>query len=136
MPSRAFSRSARLATSPWISSASRESQGGTPRGWTRGWRLSSTRTWCPCSKSRSTVCEPMKPAPPVTSIFMGKSVAGAADHGHGRPGQDLDLQPERPAVDVLQVQPRPLREVSDRVAAARLPDAGDAGHDAELAHLP
>src|SRR5581483_11320451 len=28
---------------------------------------SNTRTWCPCSKSKSTVCEPINPAPPVTN---------------------------------------------------------------------
>ena len=29
-------------------------------------KLSSTRTRCPCASRRSTTCEPMKPAPPVT----------------------------------------------------------------------
>src|SRR5258706_10113644 len=29
-------------------------------------KLSSTRTRCPSPRSRSTMCEPMKPAPPVT----------------------------------------------------------------------
>ena len=34
-------------------------------------RSSSTRTPCPAATSASTRCEPMKPAPPVTSTFMG-----------------------------------------------------------------
>src|SRR2546422_7540153 len=39
---------------------------GFPWGWTRGWRLSRMRTSYPRRRRRSTVCEPMNPAPPVT----------------------------------------------------------------------
>src|SRR5258706_12207263 len=34
-----------------------------------GQRLSTTATWWPCARYASTMCEPIKPIPPVTSIL-------------------------------------------------------------------
>ena len=63
--------------------------------------------------------------------------AGAAGGEDGRDGPEADLQvvPERPGVDVLEVELHPALEV-DVVAAADLPGAGDARLHREAAPLP
>src|SRR5262245_31050194 len=76
MPSSAGSRCSRRVTSPRTNSALGCSHAGAcPDSWTGRSRLSRTRTAQPCSTSRSTVCEPMKPAPPVTSTRIGGIVS-------------------------------------------------------------
>src|SRR5574340_284911 len=59
---------------------------------------------------------------------------GAEHRGDGLEA-DADVVPERPLVDVLEVELHPTVEV-DLVAAADLPDAGDAGLHGEAAALP
>ena len=46
-------------------------------------KSSSTRTPRPCVTSRSTVCEPMKPAPPVIRIMLDCSASGGRRLSHG-----------------------------------------------------
>src|SRR5574340_660715 len=59
---------------------------------------------------------------------------GAEHRGDGLEA-DADVVPERPLVDVLEVELHPTVEV-DLVAAADLPDAGDAGLHGEAAARP
>lgn len=47
----------------------------------------------------------------------------------------MQIQPERPVVDVFEVEGDPFLEVLDAVAPADLPEAGEAGFDAEAAAL-
>ena len=56
---------------------------------------------------------------------------------HGRYGahQDLHVEPQRPTVDVLHVEPHPLLEAQGR-AAADLPQTGDARSDAQPPAVP
>src|ERR1035437_376121 len=61
--------------------------------------------------------------------------AGGRQHGRQSPTQYLRVQPERPVVNVFQVQPHPLLEISDVVAPADLPEAGDARLDAQPAPM-
>src|SRR5262245_53855480 len=71
-PSSARRTSSASRTSPRRYSALRFACGGQSASapWTCASRLSSTRTFWPSATSASTRCEPMKPAPPVTRIFM------------------------------------------------------------------
>src|SRR5690242_1575970 len=59
--------------------------------------------------------------------------AVAAQYGWQGSGEDAQVQPERPIVDVLQVQTDPVVE-PEIAAAADLPQAGQARRDAEAAH--
>src|ERR1017187_3331953 len=56
------------------------------------------------------------------------------DDGHGAVG-DFECEPEGPVVDILEVEFHPLVE-ADLVAAADLPDAGEAGLHGEAAAMP
>src|ERR1017187_10620677 len=56
------------------------------------------------------------------------------DDGHGA-GEDFEVEPEGPVVDILEVEFHPLVE-ADLVAAADLPDAGEAGLHGEAAAMP
>src|SRR5258705_12955204 len=47
------------------------------------------------------------------------------------PPQNLQIQPKRPIVDVFQVQPDPVSEILNVVAAADLPQASHAWLDTE-----
>src|SRR5439155_25416111 len=47
---------------------------GLPRRWVWRWRLSSARTCQPSRTSRSTMCEPTTPAPPVTNARLAMNV--------------------------------------------------------------
>jgi len=68
-------------------------------------------------------------------IGYGLMRPAAEEHRRDRPQDDLDVAPERPAVDVLEVELHPLVEV-DLAAAAHLPGAGDPGPHREAAALP
>src|SRR5262245_5591118 len=61
--------------------------------------------------------------------------ASAAENGGNGLEQDLEVQSQRPVVDVLQVQLPPLLEV-DGVAPRDLPEAGEARPDAEAPARP
>ena len=61
---------ARSVRSPWTNSAFSLTQAGLPRRWVWGSRLSRMRTVQPSRRRRSVTCEPMRPAPPVTSARL------------------------------------------------------------------
>src|ERR1035438_5061413 len=50
-------------------------------------------------------------------------------------GQDFEIEAERPSIDIFHIQFHPFFE-GDGAAAFDLPQAGDAGADAEAAALP
>ena len=54
------------------------------------------------------------------------SAAAGEDGWHGSQ-QQAQVEPDAPAPDVAGLEPHDLVEVADRVAAANLPRAGDAG---------
>src|SRR5258707_9149385 len=60
---------------------------------------------------------------------------GAFENGRNGARKDFEVQEERPLADVLQIQFHPLFE-RHGASAADLPQAGDAGADAETAALP
>lgn len=61
--------------------------------------------------------------------------AAAAEDGGEGAEEDLGVEPEGPVVDVGEVEGDPFFEVFDAVAAGDLPEAGEAGFDAEAAAL-
>ena len=61
--------------------------------------------------------------------------AAAAEDGGEGAEEDLEVEPEGPIVDVGEVEGDPFFEVFDAVAAGDLPEAGEAGFDAEAAAL-
>ena len=61
--------------------------------------------------------------------------AAAAEDGGEGAEEDLEVEPEGPVVDVGEVEGDPFFEVFDAVAAGDLPEAGEAGFDAEAAAL-
>src|ERR1017187_7834547 len=74
---------------------------------------------------------------PKNEAIFGWFLAGAEageDDGEGA-GEDFQVEPEGPVVDVLEVEFHPLVE-ADLVAAADLPDAGEAGLHGEAAAMP
>src|SRR6266700_2652213 len=81
----------------------------------------------------------MNPAAPVTNAFMIRSCALRARSGNDGPGgaeEDLEIEPQRPLVDVFEVHLHPVIKVGDLVPAAHLPQACDSGTDAQLSLLP
>src|SRR5437016_3923066 len=58
---------------------------------------------------------------------------GAGSHENHRNGssQNLEVQPEGPIVDILEIQPDPILEIRDVIASAHLPEAGQPGFDAQ-----
>src|SRR5262249_33044871 len=60
---------------------------------------------------------------------------GAAQHRRNRTQQNLEVQPERPFVNVLQIQLHPLLE-RNVAATTHLPQTGDARLHAESPALP
>ena len=57
------------------------------------------------------------------------------EHDGNRPPHDFQIQPQGPVVNVFQIQPHPVAEIGDVVAAADLPEAGEAGFDAQAAAM-
>src|SRR5216683_429404 len=115
---------------------------GRPYGWTFGSRLSNTRTRKPSSRKRLTKCDPIKPAPPVTStlipVFSCKDLRGkigrdfvlADKESFARSSEDLTcglhkdfyVQYRGPATHVIQVELHPLVEILYIVPAGDLPE--------------
>src|SRR5437016_982802 len=94
------------------------------------------RTSYPLASNWSTVCDPMKPAPPVTSTLIAASYPRPPyDSMHGL-GEDFEVKSERPGIDVFEVEARPVLEILDRVSAFHLPEASHPGHHTQLSHLP
>src|SRR2546430_11290680 len=94
-PCSAFATVPASRTSPTTSGRSSEIAGATRCA--AGCRQSSSSTSCPASTSASATCEPMNPAPPVTSTFMSNPLPGQfgrrGDH-EGEP--ELGGQPTPP----------------------------------------
>src|SRR5262245_54110741 len=89
-------------------------------------KLSMPTTVHPRSRSVSDRCEPMNPAAPVmTALGMLEGVAmEAADEGQPH---DLDVEADRPVLDVIQVVLDPLFERRVAAPPVHLRPAGDAG---------
>src|SRR3990167_6013114 len=98
-------------------------------------RSSSPTTVCPDPRSAAQRLLPMKPAAPVTSARIGgASEAPPPEDVADSPEEDLDVQPRRPPVDVLQVQLHPLLE--EHGLALDVPEADHARRHAQLSPLP
>src|SRR5260370_38540252 len=78
----------------------------------------------------------MKPAPPVTSTRGIRSVTRSFENCQRRTDQELEVVPQGPIVDVLQVETRPIREICDALPTVDLPDARKTWLHAQLPHLP
>ena len=76
-------------------------------------------------------------ARPLSWASHGTRLGRARPTQHRRNGarQDFYIEPERPFVHVLQVQPHPLLQ-RNRASAVDLPKTGDAGTNAEAPSLP
>jgi len=66
-----------------------------------------------------------------------KGLAGATTEKDSRDGakEDLNIEPERPLIDVLEVEADPVRKIVYIVASGNLPQAGHARGNAEAAPL-
>src|SRR5215218_5217447 len=65
----------------------------------------------------------------------GLDSPGPAEDDRDRAGEDLEVETQRPLVDVLQVERDPVVE-AELASAAHLPEAGHPGRGAEPAHEP
>src|ERR1035437_71469 len=63
--------------------------------------------------------------------LTGSFCTRAGQHGWQGAPKNLKVQPKRPVVNVLQVQPHPVLEIADIVAPADLPEAGEARLDSQ-----
>src|SRR5208282_3738975 len=59
--------------------------------------------------------------------------AGGRENGGNGAQQNFQIKPQRPVINVFEVEPHPLLKVRDLVASADLPEAGDAGLHAQAA---
>ena len=65
---------------------------------------------------------------------MGISLCPRANkHGGDGADQDFQIEPQRPVVNVFKVKTHPVLEIGNLIAAADLPEAGEAGLDAQAA---
>src|SRR5437588_6636365 len=112
MPRRARETADRSRTSPTISSTSAGSQDGrVVASWTGPRSASRTRTVSPRSRRSRAVWLPMNPAPPVIrtrSAMLGRTPP--RDHHGDRAQHDRDVQPDRPSLDVVEIDRQHLRE--------------------------
>src|SRR2546422_513537 len=74
----------------------------------------------------------------VSSRAVGLAPEGSASLGArseqnngNRPAENLQVKPQRPVIDVFQIQPHPVGEVMHLVAAADLPEASQPRLDAQ-----
>src|SRR5688572_21969736 len=98
-------------------------------------RLSIPTTEKPLSSRYSERWEPMKPAAPVTrarGISVRVLLAEAAQQ---REDQDLDVEQQRPVLDVVEVVLDPLLERGVAAPAVHLCPAGDAALDPVPDHV-
>src|SRR3954464_2528956 len=56
------------------------------------------------------------------------------DNGESQP-ENFQIQPDRPIVDVFEVEPDPIAEIGNLVAAPDLPQAGEARFHAQTAAM-
>src|SRR5438045_6346303 len=61
--------------------------------------------------------------------------ADAGEHNRHGAEEDFQIEPEGPVIDVLEIEPDPFAEIGDMIAAADLPEASEAGFDAETAAM-
>src|SRR5262245_40209845 len=92
----------------------------------------SSKSGCRAWKARTRAIPEVSAAPPIRPPLPRS--ASEQHHGNGAE-EDLEVEPQRPLIDVGEVELHPGLEV-DLVAAADLPDAGDAGPHREPAPLP
>ena len=71
--------------------------------------------------SRNGACELACPAPKKNSGNRAK--------------ENLEIQPERPLVDILQIEPDPVGKIGHFVAPGNLPETGHSRRDAEASPL-
>ena len=66
-----------------------------------------------------------------------KGLAGAATEKDSRDGakEDLNIEPERPLIDVLEVEADPVRKIVHLVASRDLPQTGHSRGNAEAPPL-
>src|SRR5205809_5805847 len=102
-------------------------------------RRLSPRSWRRAHGSNSV---PIRPRPPLirgSTSFVPlhdiSSGAGSFDHGRNRLHQDLQVEPERPLIDVLHVQLHPLIK-AEIAASVDLPETGDTWPDTEASPVP
>src|SRR5665213_4458538 len=80
-------------------------------------KLSMPMTLWPRAKSKSVKCEPRNPAAPVTTevscFFFIKNLfrAGAAQNGGNGAQQNFQIEPERPVVNVFEVEANPFAKI-------------------------
>src|SRR5688572_5856347 len=104
-------------------------------------RLSMPTTEWPRSSSASDRCDPMKPAAPVMTILDIVETEDLASVGvllkatHEREPHDLEVEADRPVLDVIQVVFDALLERGVAAPAVDLRPAGDAGLDLVAQHV-
>src|SRR5438128_3048 len=91
-------------------------------------------TSCPAVNMASTTWEPMKPAPPVTRIFMSVC-ASPAQHDRDSLQDKLQIEPDAVVADVEHIEPHAFL-VSNIRATRDLPKPREAGPDREQVHGP
>src|SRR5689334_21672905 len=99
-------------------------------------RLSMPTTLKPRSSSVSERCDPMKPAAPVmTTRGNLRSGSVRCEHANQRQPHDLDIESNRPVLDVIQIVLDSLLERRIAAPAVDLGPAGDAGLDLVAQHV-
>src|SRR4051812_41269174 len=106
-------------------------------------RLSMPTTVQPRSSSVSDRCDPMKPAAPVMTalgmcgsspVLASVSEGVAMEAAHQRQPHDLDVERDRPVLDVVEIVLDPLLERRVAAPAVDLGPAGDPGLDLVAQH--
>src|SRR3954470_23566113 len=91
-------------------------------------RLSTPTTVHPRSSSVSERCDPMNPAAPVmTALGMSESEGVAMEAPHEREPHDLEVEADRPVLDVVEVVFDALLERRIAAPPVDLRPPGDAG---------
>src|SRR5262249_22261510 len=110
--------------------------GGMPaasRATASGFGSQAVTAW-PAADTQAAVTEP-RCHNPSTATFMALRSRTAEDCQYG-PGENLQIEPQRPIFDVLEVQQYPVIEIGDAIATTHLPETGDARAYAQLPLLP
>src|SRR5215467_10894754 len=89
-----------------------------------------------CRRGRLGVCATWKSAGSSALPGLQKLAAGTAKHSGYGLQQDRHIGGEAAFLDVLEIHADPVVKIADGVAAANLPEAGDARLNAEFALVP
>src|SRR5690625_1640793 len=73
---------------------------------------------------------------PLTPIISPSVRTSTTEYRRYRPHQDHEIEPEAPTLDILEVEPGPLIEITDLGATHHLPETGYPRYDGEFAPLP